>query len=123
MGKSGSHAEREGGGRRVLTTILFLFFVRSDKRWLDCALFLKIYSPSISFHSRAFTIFCEEPKHPDVSPAVALLRRLPLRPGGLDVFTRRDPLGSGFICRVDLFDGLRELGVMGTPPKQARNKY
>lgn len=71
-------------------------------------------------HPRAFVIFCEEPKHPEVSPAVAVLRRQPLRPGGLDVFTQRDPQGAGFVCRVDLFDGLRELGVSGMLPKQAR---
>ncbi|CAM9773902.1 unnamed protein product [Scytosiphon promiscuus] len=70
---------------------------------------------------RAFTIFCEEGRHPEVSPAVALLRRKPLRPGGLDVFARRDALGTGFVCRVDLFDGLRELGVSGVPPTQLQH--
>lgn len=70
---------------------------------------------------RAFTIFCEERGRPEVSPAVNLLARKPLRPGALDVFARRDPMGTGFVCRVDLFDGLRELGVSGTPPQQASN--
>lgn len=56
-----------------------------------------------------------------MSPAVNLLARKPLRPGALDVFARRDPLGTGFVCRVDLFDSLRELGVSGTPPQQASN--
>ncbi|CAM9630579.1 unnamed protein product, partial [Ectocarpus sp. 4 AP-2014] len=68
----------------------------------------------------AFTIFCEERRHPEVSPAVALLGRKPLHPAALDVFARRDPLGTGFVCRVDLFDGLKELGIAGTPPKQLR---
>ncbi|CAM9771974.1 unnamed protein product, partial [Ectocarpus sp. 6 AP-2014] len=67
-----------------------------------------------------FTIFCEERRHPEVSPAVSLLGQKPLHPGALDVFARRDPLGTGFVCRVDLFDGLRELGIAGTPPKQLR---
>lgn len=70
---------------------------------------------------RAFTIFCEERGRPEVSPAVNLLARKPLRPGALDVFAGRDPMGTGFVCRVDLFDGLRELGVSGTPPQQASN--
>lgn len=56
-----------------------------------------------------------------MSSAVNLLSRKPLRPGALDVFAQRDPMGSGFVCRVDLFDGLRELGVSGTPPQQASN--
>ena len=43
-----------------------------------------------------------------------------LHPGAIDIFARRDPLGKGSICRVDLFDGLRELGITGTPPLQAR---
>lgn len=70
-------------------------------------------------YNRAFAIFCENRRQPDVAPAVNLLRVKPLHPGALDVFARRDPLGTGFVCRVDLFDGLRELGVSGTPPKQA----
>lgn len=70
--------------------------------------------------NRAFAIFCEDRRQPDVAPAVTLLRTKPLRPGALDVFARRDPLGTGFVCRVDLFDGLRELGISGTPPNQAR---
>lgn len=67
---------------------------------------------------RAFAIFCEQRRHPDVSPAVMLLRTKMLNPGAFDIFARRDPLGKGFVCRVDLFDGLRELGVSGTPPAQ-----
>lgn len=106
----------EGKSARVLTTDGVLF--RFDRAF-DCIISVSS-SPSTYIRPRAFTIFCEESRHPEVSPTVALLRRLELRPGGLDVFTRRDPLGTGFICRVDLFDGLRELGVSGTPPKQAR---
>lgn len=81
----------------------------------------KILNLLISAAPRAFTIFCEERRRPDVSPAVNLLARKPLRPGALDIFARRDPMGTGFVCRVDLFDGLRELGVSGTPPQQASN--
>lgn len=77
-----------------------------------------IASSSLRHEIRAFTIFCEERRHPEVSPAVALLRQKPMRPGARDVFARRDPLGTGFVCRVDLFDGLRELGVSGVPPAQ-----
>eukprot|EP00752_Nemacystus_decipiens_P007715 g6898.t1 len=49
---------------------------------------------------RAFTIFCEERRSPEVSPAVNLLARKPLHPGALDVFARRDPMGTGFVCRL-----------------------
>lgn len=56
-------------------------------------------------------------------PALNLLARKPLRPGALDVFARRDPMGTGFVCRVDLFDSLRELGVSGVPPQQASDRH
>lgn len=69
-------------------------------------------------NGRSFAIFCEERRRPDVSPAVNMLRTIILQPGSLDIFARRDPLGNGSVSRVDLFDGLRELGVSGTPPAQ-----
>lgn len=72
---------------------------------------------------RAFTIFCEDRQRPEVSSALTVLRSKVLRPGALDVFSRRDSLGTGFVCRVDLFDGLRELGISGTPPTQARYMF
>lgn len=74
--------------------------------------------PMPSFILRAFTIFCEERQRPQVSPAITLLRTTMLHPSAMDVLMQRDPSGTGFVCRIDLFEGLRELGISGTPPSQ-----
>jgi Ca2+-binding EF-hand superfamily protein len=79
--------------------------------------FCRSHSDPDAIDYAAFVDFTEY-QPPDCSPAIQRLRRMVFHGSTCDVFAKYDTSGNGFISRVDLVDGLREVGYASIPSAQ-----